>query len=248
MSQQEFEMGKAVEKVLHERGAKIVDPIQNISEVHTKDLFHEKLRKNGFKVPFSKFVDSLSEVQQLIRAGMLKYPFIYRTVDDMQGQNLYCVHNTKELQVVHSELQKTEKQCLAAEYLDTKSGRYYWKYRPYVLGNCVDVWEVGIDTSWIVNLGYSKSFDKEDFISVNKKQNWPIRWNAEVLNIGKCLGLGIYALDLIVEPENENSFIVLDGCVGYGLTATPDLFPPNVRELRETHYQRIVDYLCSVSY
>jgi len=242
-SDPEFLEAQDVETRLRCHGTRILNSVCKSFISRRKDICYLKLRECGLRTPLSCIPSSFAGAQAFIKDDGLKYPLICRVIDGMNGKGMYLVRDKNELSRAYSALRG---KCMIVEYINTMRGGYHRKYRPYVLDDNVDMWEVGIDLQWIVNLAHGKRFNKRDFIDANKKKCWPTQWNELVLRVGKCLGLDVYALDVIQDPTNL-SCIILDVNVSYGMTATPDMFPPDVQELRKTHYARIANYLCRMS-
>ena len=226
-------------------GARIVNPPSAKFLSSRKDDAYLLLSAAGIKAPFRIASPRLGDIMAALAVGKLKYPFVLRTVDGMNGNLTDIVRGEKQVEDTLAKHSIRGPRFMACEFISsqTKDG-YHAKWRAYVFGEKIDMWEGGIARRWIVNLADNQDFEPKDFQKFGEIGNWPHRFTALVLKAARALALDVVAFDVLLDGTicdvNDTYGMTLDKLPG-------DLVPQNLRKYRAGHYGRLGDWLCSLA-
>jgi glutathione synthase/RimK-type ligase-like ATP-grasp enzyme len=237
-----------IASVLAGRGCRIVnDPRKRLDTIGRND-YYRTLRCAGLRAPFSIASPTRRHIEFAIEAGVLRYPFILRSMEGLNGQEISLVSGETQMGPLLERYLASGWRFMACEYINTKSHGIFRKWRAYVFGGRVDMWEAGCAREWIVNLAHNQNFDPNVFRAENARGAWPLRWNVMATKAAEALELDVCAFDILADISEPSVPVFVDANVAYGMTAEllpMALFPDDVRHIRAGHYSRLKSWLSS---
>jgi len=150
-----------IQRHFEARNATIFNRIETKFVTSRKDICYHFLRANGFRVPWSLTMPTNNEINIAIDCKSLRYPFLLRQMDALNAIGMRLILGEDDLKQSFRELDKARERYMACEFVDTRQGGrgYYEKWRAYVYGSKVDMWESGIARNWRVNLAGSCMYE-----------------------------------------------------------------------------------------
>ena len=244
--------GRRIQERFRSAGSKILNGLGHKYYSARKDIAYRILETRGIRVPWSLSFPTNNEVNYAIDDGLIRYPMLMRQVDALNAIGMRLIMGDDDLRQSLKELDKARDRYMVCEYLDaTNRDGYHEKWRTYVFGGRVDMWEAGIARNWRVNLASNLDFAPADFVKANDPARWPEKWGAVCVEAARILGLDICAFDVIADARGEP--VILDINDTYGSSADliektkkVRLFSDEVRAIRAGHYARLVAWMRSL--
>ena len=241
-----------VQRHLSSQGVKIVNPLETKLQAERKDVYYRILANDGLRTPTCITMPEANELRFAIEVDALRYPFVLRVVDGLQGKGTRLISGDDDMEQSLREFGVKDR-IAACEYIDKPKGsEYFIKWRPYIFGGKVDMWEATISRRWKATVANNLDFRPEDFAAVNAVAKWPLHWNSVAEKCAGQLGLSVCALDMIFDPKDGRPVIVdVNSTYGYQCDKIErekkiTLFDPKVQAIRAGHFRRLADWLGSL--
>ena len=236
-----------IAKALRARGARVVnDPKLKLGRMGKADCY-SVLRRAGIRTPACISNPTIHQIMFALESGDLSFPFLLRRQNSLNGIGTDMVRGESQLKPILERHRVSGWQFMACEWIDAKGlDGLYWKWRPYVFGGKVDMWEAGNAKVWMVNLADNQSVDAPRFRAANEMAAWPRKWDVLMETAAESLRLDVCAFDVLLDPKNPRLPIITDINETYGMTADLlplDLFSPKTKLERAGHYTRLADWL-----
>jgi glutathione synthase/RimK-type ligase-like ATP-grasp enzyme len=230
------------EAALRWLGTKIVNPIKSKLVASCKPSLYGILKSNGHFAPESIINPTSADLSVWMDATGLKWPIVIRDAEGSCGEKTFLATNPYEAGNILTGLSKSCARWMACEYFDAKwPDGLYRKWRAYVIGNEVVLWEAGLSRQWIVNTAYSRDFPVNTFKAENALEHWPRHLEPKIVKAGWALGLDVFCLDLAWDQDNR--YMVTDCNIGYRYAVPDHLFPPDAQKARADHFGQVAAYL-----
>jgi glutathione synthase/RimK-type ligase-like ATP-grasp enzyme len=238
-----------VQWTLKSKGVRIVNRLENKLVSDRKDIYYPLLAAAGFRVPAGIPMPENNEIRFAVEVGALAYPFVLRVPDGMQGQKTRLVSGNEEMESCLKDYAAAKDRVCACEFIPKKPGaEYYSKWRPYIFGGKVDLWECTLSRRWKATVANNLDFEPADFVEANALTHWPLRWDKEMVEAARVLGLDVCALDVIETPDGKPCIVDVNATYGYQCDKIEAekgirLFDDKVRGIRDGHFGRFADWM-----
>lgn len=233
-----------LERALVSAGTRVLNPCKAKKESAVKWRMYERLRAAGLPVPKAAGNPTQSGLDDLLAAGV-RYPIVIRSAESSCGQDTQLAETREEALKLIRVYSAKSPSWMAAEFVGGRcDDGLFRKWRAYVVGDRVDLWEAGMNRGWIVNNARSTDFPREQFIEENRVPRWPRELDAEAVRAAAVLGLSVCTFDIVISPEAGHWFV--DCAVGYLFSAPDAMFPPDAAEARRGHFRRVAEWLRAV--